>query len=175
MHDFYSWLPWCLDLAKYLAFVLRPPAPAECSCKRRIFWSGSHPSWQKYLNFLWERKTALILTILDYSNDSALKPFRRRAITRTNFQSADFPLWTPSCALLSLERGFDESVFKGLKAKLDVEFIQDILKRCLFCPYKNPCSFKWKYEIEYLDKHKRWYLGKWRKGIGNLKWIFWKI
>ena len=71
-----------------------------------------------------------------FKRDSVLKPFRWRAITRTNFQSADFPLWTPSCALLSLERGFDESVFKGSKAKLDVEFIQDILKRCLFCPFK---------------------------------------
>ena len=145
-------MPW---LDQIFSICASSASAGWSSCKRRIFWSGSHPSWQKYLNFLWERKTALILTILDYSNDSALKPFRRRVITRTNFQSADFPLWTPSCALLSLERGFDESVFKGLKAKLDVEFIQDILKRCLFCPFKI-CVVLSDWDISKISQNHLW-------------------
>ena len=49
-------------------------------------------------------------------------------------------LWTPSCALVGAERGFDESGFKGLRAKLDHWSFSEHSKRCL---WKILVSFNW--------------------------------
>ena len=68
-------------------FLFFSPSLAECSCGRRLFWSGEAFRPAKNTSISYERKTALILAIVDYS---FLKPFiRRRAITWTNFQSAE--------------------------------------------------------------------------------------